>query len=623
MTENSRKIGWYLMFAGLPLLVYLNSLQNPLHYDDVHSIVENPHIRTLSNIPAFFADPTLFSKEPDNAMYRPLLLTTFAVNHAVSGYEVWSYHLVGIVLHLVCVILVGAIGKRLMGSEKAAGLAALVFGLHPIHTEPINYISSRSEVLAGCFMLLGFWAFLRRRQQEEGLGLLAAAFAAGLLSKSIAIVLPVLLLAYDLIFFRERVCKDLKLYGVLAGIALLYLSVVWRFLKKASIGEPVRSYPEQVWSQVKALVLYTQLLLWPSGQSVDHQFLISDTLFDPFAASAFLFVLSLFFLGVYHMKRHPLPLFLLIWFVVTLAPSSLVPLNVLVNEHRLYVPSAAFGLLAGYCCKRVVARGKRWEKVCTAVAVAVLAGLAGATVKRNQAWESVYTLWGDAARKAPLMARPYIYLGEAYVRDGRQAEGIVAFERVVQRDPGFAPAYVHLGKLYREQGRNREAEKILRKGLEEEPENPDLWSYLGDVYRVQRQWAECLRAYQEAARLGPENDALHNNLGNAYQMLDEPREALIHHQRALEINPDDARTWLNLGNAYTMLGEHQKAFQAYQGAVARDSLFAGAWLNLGHLYEKLGQEDAALEAYDKSAQLDPGYAGFVEERRRALTGGRE
>ena len=91
LEQKYRWVG--LLVLVLPVvLAYGNSLGNPFHYDDGHSIVENPHIRQLANIPAFFFDATMFSKDPENAMYRPLLLTTYALNHAVSGYAVWSYH---------------------------------------------------------------------------------------------------------------------------------------------------------------------------------------------------------------------------------------------------------------------------------------------------------------------------------------------------------------------------------------------------------------------------------------------------------------------------------------------------------------------------------------------------
>jgi len=645
---------WFLALVCLPIAVYLNSLQNPFHYDDIHSIVDNPHIRQLGNIPGFFADPTLFSAQAENAMFRPLLLTTFAVNYAISGYEVWSYHLVGILLHAGCVLLVWGIGRYLLGDDLAAGFGALVFGLHPINSESINYISSRSEVLAGFFILLGFWGFLKYRDRRRGIILIVGAFSAGLLSKSTVVVLPALLLAWNLVFEREGLRKNGKLYGLLGGVFALYLGMVWKFLEKATLGEPVRSYSEQIWTQVKAGVFYLKLLLWPSGLSVDHQFLISDSLFDPFAASAFLFLISLAWLSWYHRKRHPLPLFLLIWFFAALAPASLVPLNVLINEHRLYVPSAAWGLVLAYVFALLRDRGGAWIRGREVGALIILVACTWATWERNQVWKDEYSLWGDAAAKGELMARPFIFLGENFARDGRDKEAQDAFEKVVQRDPGFSPAYASLGKIYRENGQIAKAEMVLRKGVEVDLENPDLWEGLGEVYKDLERWEECVEAYGEAVALRPEDDGLHNNLGNAYQMVGRGREALSHHRRALELNPEDARTYLNLGNASLMLGDYQgalagyrkavemdprfagawlslgnlherlgqigAALAGYRKAVEMDSQFAGAWLSLGNLHERLGQVGGALYAYEKAEGIDPRYSDFVEERRRILKG---
>ena len=98
MSSLCRVGRWQVLFVLLlPVVVYLNSLSNPFQYDDFHSIADNPHIRTLANIPAFFSEPTLFSERPESAMYRPLLLSTFALNYAISGRKTWSYHLINMV----------------------------------------------------------------------------------------------------------------------------------------------------------------------------------------------------------------------------------------------------------------------------------------------------------------------------------------------------------------------------------------------------------------------------------------------------------------------------------------------------------------------------------------------
>ena len=102
----TRKYAAILLFVVSGLGLYANSLDNVFQYDDRHSIVENPHIRSLENAAQFFATPAFFSRDADKAMYRPLLLLTYACNYAWGKYEVQSYHWVNIALHILCSILV-------------------------------------------------------------------------------------------------------------------------------------------------------------------------------------------------------------------------------------------------------------------------------------------------------------------------------------------------------------------------------------------------------------------------------------------------------------------------------------------------------------------------------------
>lgn len=606
----------YILLAIATIGVYAHSFDNPFHYDDLHSIVDNPHIRNLGRVPSYFTDPTAFSVDAKNAMYRPLLLATFALNYAISGYEVWSYHLLALLLHLACAFLVGILSQQLLGNRWAAYFAAGLFALHPINSEPVNYISSRSEILAAFFVLLGFCAYLRRGHLW---GLcVALAFAAGLLSKSTAVVLPALLLVYELIIRRRFPVAEKGLFAALAGLFVLYVSMVWSLIAKATVGAPVRPYDQQIWTQVKAMVFYLQLLVWPSPQNVDHQFQLSDSFFDPIAGSAACLLLSLVALALYHRHRHPLVLFCLGWFFIVLAPSSIVPLNVLVNEHRLYLPGAAFALFLAYAGLRL--KQKIGAQCVGGLGLVILVASGYATVQRNGVWQDEYALWGDAAAKAPLMARPFIYLGGAYVRDGRVTEAIAAFSHVVRRDPNFSLAYVQLGKLYREQGRDDLAVDILEQGLQVDRSAPEIWAELAELYRLQQDWPKSLSAYEQAVEWAPNDPGLRNNLGNTYQVLGRGLDALSQHQQALTLMPEDAETLLNLGNAHKMLRQMHEALVSYRRALAVREDFAGAWFNMGYLLEEMGDSQQAMAAYHRAAALDPAFAAKASAYRKTLVG---
>lgn len=619
--ENKRQVPYWagvLSACLLAFFAYANALENPFHYDDFHSIVDNENIRSIRSIPSFFVDPSAFSSRPENAMYRPLLLSSFALNYAVSGYRTWSYHVVSLALHFACIALLAAIANRLLGNTRGAWLAVVLFAIHPINSECINYISSRSEILAAFFFLLGFWGYLKSEWKSNWrLMLVSAAYICALMSKSIAIVLPVVIASFDLVH-RRSLREQARAYGAMIVIGSLYIFGIWRFLARATVGDPVRSYNEQVWTQVKAQVFYIKMLLWPSGQNVDHQFLLSDALTDPIVAAALFFLLSLAGMAWNYRRCSPLLLALYLWFFTVLAPSSLIPLNVLVNEHRLYLPSAAFFLAIGVGYNRLMPALGRRQWVGFLCAFLAVSGLLAATIERNKVWGSSLSLWRSAATAAPLMARPFIYLGDAYEQTGQIKQAVGAYEHALSRDPNFTPLHLRLARILLQIGESDRALKLLTRALELDPDDGSMWSALAEAHGQREEWQKSLEAYVRAVALGPEDDALHNNLGNTYQMVGLPAKALEHHLRALQLNPTDPRTLVNMGNAYRMSGQMGQALDSYDRAVKMQPDYAGAWLSFASALEQKGVAKRALAAYERAGQLDPAYREYAKERIKKL-----
>jgi tetratricopeptide (TPR) repeat protein len=559
-----------------------------------------------------------------------------------------GYHVIAILLHIGCVFLVHGIAMRLLGDHRSAVVAALVFGLHPIASEPVNYISSRSELLVAFFLLAGISAFLVRRQtgpsresqvdsasDRKTLYLVLIAYGAALLTKATAVALPATLLVYDAIFHHRMIRRDYKLYSGMALMSGLYLWMILGQFHKATVGAPVREYGEQLWSQVKAVVLYAQLLLVPTKLSVDHQFLISDSLIDPFAAISFLLLVTIMAIGWRARGgKERIHLFLVLWFLVALAPASLVPLNVLVNEHRLYIPLAAFAIAFGWGLERMRqafdARGSsgRWMGLTTIAGLMLSYGCM--TSARNEVWGSARTLWQDAAVKAPLMARPHFFLAEDYAAAERPELAIVGYQRGLASDSTFTTGYVRLGDLYSITNDLERAERAYLKACDLEPNRGELWGYLGSHYRERAQldepsssgpsnwWPRSLQAYERAVVLEPQDPALLNNLGNTYQVMGRWRDALAAHERAATVAPDDAQTLLNLGNDHQYLKDLDAARLAYERSVSAAPDYAHAWFSLGLVRQVTADTLGAIQAYTRAAQLDRQYAAAVGERLRSM-----
>ena len=118
--------GWRfpLLLGIMVAIAYGNSLNGSFHYDDFHSLVTNPHVRSLSNIPDFFVDPGLFSSDSDKAMYRPVLLLSYALNYGLGEYEVRGYHVFNTIIHFVCSLLVWTIARQSGCTSRGARWAA-------------------------------------------------------------------------------------------------------------------------------------------------------------------------------------------------------------------------------------------------------------------------------------------------------------------------------------------------------------------------------------------------------------------------------------------------------------------------------------------------------------------
>ena len=535
-----RKAASFLLIMGIAGLSYLNSLDNGFQYDDRHSIVENPHIRNLGNVPVFFITAEFFSRDPDKAMYRPLVLASLALNYAWSEYETRSYHLVNILLHGLCALLVWGILLKIGHPPCMALLGGLLFAVHPLCSEPVNYISSRSELLAAAGMLGSFWLYLLEGHHPGWMPMVGSLlfFTVGLLSKSTAITLPALLVCVD--FSRGRLDRRAVMrYLPYAVIALAYLIVVRGFLVKAVLAEPVRSMGEQLGTQVKGLVYYLKLLFLPVGLNVHHAFTESP-LSAWLVLLCLLFMLTLLAFAWKGRETHPCIFLGLSWMGIALAPTLLVPLNVLVNEHRLYLPLVGLIILLTGLRRLEEIPGLRWG------VLLLLGGLGLLTWQRNQVWADEFTLWSDAGRKAPQEVRPYVYMGNYARTVGAPERALRYYERALQLEPENVAVRGNLGNAFRDLGRFEEAIATFQGILEEHPELGDMRYSLARIYQEKEEFEQARKQYLLVPEESFHYDLVLNNLGTLHEEEGQVDSALFYYHRALERRAESSDARSNL-----------------------------------------------------------------------------
>jgi tetratricopeptide (TPR) repeat protein len=626
---------WPILLAVICIGLYSNSLNNSFHYDDVHSIVNNINLWKSASVADFGAkivrfceDPGMFSVDPNKGMYRPVLLVTYLLNFQFGDNSVWGFHVVNLLVHTLNVILVYWLCLLLIGRPGSARMASLLFAVHPLCTEPVNYISSRSDSLSALFYLLGICLFVwgrsggERRRTWQSFGA-AGALALGLLSKSTVITLPAVLLLYDFLHSGRTLSalkkKWWKNHAPLWLVSGCYLLIIMQnqFLPR-SLGNPVRSSGSQFLTQIKAVVYYVQQLVLPSHLTVEPQFSEGTISSAGVVGCALLLVTSLaILLWRRYASASSLTLFLILWPLIAMLPVIVMPLNVFVNERRLYLPCVAFCI--GLAIAFSFVRQRRLQIVpgLNLLAVLLLICFGTLVIQRNPVWADDTSLWKDAVAKAPLMPRNHLYLGNVH-KDLALAASIAAEE--TRHWDAALDSYQRVIALGRD-------EELALRALNNQG---SVYFSLGDMEAAER-------VYRESLRINPlYADAL-INMGNVLVMRSRPvdseekrarvREAMVFFKKALEVSPNDKNAYGSLGVAYHDLADFDMAIKTYKRALALDPWSPKNWKNLGGVHFQLGKTaivesgselqvvrrarkdlQKALAYYKKSLEYSPHYA---------------
>ncbi len=569
------------------LLAYSNSFENTFQYDDSHVIERNPFIKAPGKIPELFLDPQKGSGiYNETSSYRPLLMASFALNYSLGGLQVFGYHLGNLFLHLLCAGLVYFITLhffRLLDGQEDLSLrhqltacfAALAFGLHPVQTESVTYISGRSSTLAAVFFLASFFLYLQYSLTPRTRDLVGSSFAyaCALLVKETAITLPAILILFSLLFLRDRPvksrCLSLLPYILLSGLYLFFRVYFFGSLQYGS--QPVRPLYDQLLSQPRAWVHYLGTLLLPLNLNIDYDLPTSHSLLEPQV------VLSIILLGavsgvIWRLSRsHRSAGFWALWFAVTLLPTnSVIALEDLVCDRWLYLPSVGFAVLLalgldGIFQRQVKGKSRAAKIIFFFLGALVLELYGFGTMLRNVDWTNQRTLWEDTVAKSPGKSRPYNGLGLALVLQDRLEEAKRNFEHAITLDPRGGQPYLNLAYVYRVQGKWDRAVEFYEKSL---PLNPklgaEIYNQLGFIYLSQEKWEASEEVLRRSIAMRPHNPAPYHNLGLYFEKRGNIDQAISYQEKANQLDPDYSLPYEALGRLYQQKGWKAKSLEAYQ-----------------------------------------------------------
>jgi protein O-mannosyl-transferase len=492
---------------------------------------------------------------------RPLLMLSYWLNFQISATDTLWYHIYNVLLHIANSFFIFLIvrkvlnfpgaqdglrpdeGRNLLLSIFAAGL----FLLHPVQTESVAYVASRSESLSVFFFLAACVLFLYRKSAAVSwrvtIGVLLLYGAAVSVKEHTVALIAVMLLTEDFWnpgFSLAGIRKNWRLYVPIALGAGAGGILVWQVLSRATTaGFNIKNltWYQYFFTECRAFFVYLRLFFLPVNQNADYVFPISRTITDRGAIFGLIGILLLVALAFYFRRRYRLASYGFFVYLVLLAPtSSFVPILDTVAERRMYLPMLGMLFVLTELLQRLP-----MPRRALAGAMAVTLALAGVlTYERNRVWTSDVALWHDTVQKSPQNARAHFQLAYALHFEANHCELALPEYAEVDRiaGPGYDKRYsllVDWAEAYECAGQVDEALAKLRQAAALEP-GAHAYSEIGTICAKHDRFGEALEAFATAEKMDPNYALTYANRGALYEKMTQYLPAIENYKRALALD---------------------------------------------------------------------------------------
>jgi Tfp pilus assembly protein PilF len=476
---------------------------------------------------------------------RPLLGLSYWLDAQIGGNDPAVYHTTNVILHFIVSLMAMLIARRLLEWTGVAGrmrtalavFAGALFLLHPLQTESVAYVASRSEVLSVLFYYSAFAVFLY--SNRDSMTLLraisvVALFGAAAASKEHTLTLPLLVVLTDLFWGRGGLRKNGILYALLALACAAGGVVVWKVLfasNTAGFKLADLSPTSYFFTQCRMIWLYIRMFFLPYGQNLDPDIPVSAGVLDHGTIFGLVALLAFVAAAWIYRKRWPLASFGILVFLLLIAPtSSVVPIRDVFAERRMYLPFIGLILIVLEPLRRLSFAQAVGAATAALVACTLL------TYQRSVVWSSPLTLWQDSSAKSPRKMRPRFQLAFAQYSMGDCATAAQNYEAASHLDNPDYRLFVDWANALDCAGRGDNAAKEFRAAIDLDPAMPEAYVGLSAVYAKQRKFDEALKQLEQAERFNPGIPQIYLNRGGVYEMLGNKAAAVKEYQRALTLD---------------------------------------------------------------------------------------
>uniref|UniRef100_A0A671SZ17 dolichyl-phosphate-mannose--protein mannosyltransferase n=1 Tax=Sinocyclocheilus anshuiensis TaxID=1608454 RepID=A0A671SZ17_9TELE len=647
----------YAALVAVCLLCYSNSLWGEFVHDDIWAITNNPDVRPGSSLRSIFTNDFWGKRMADNTShksYRPLCILTFKLNILLGGMTPFYFHLVNVFLHcVVTALLMLTCEQCVFEDSNFSFLTALLFSVHPIHTEAVSGIVGRADVLASMLFLLAFLSYIRMADEfpptvsvlSLALSLLLGTCA--MLVKETGVTVFGVCVLYDFLVLC-RTCRTPVFYCVLLQVTVIMSFRLWL------MGGSMPLFSEQDNPASFSLYLLTRfltycyllafnawLLLAPIVLCYDWQvgsIPLVESLWDGRNIASLTLALVMLALSLNCKMKGKEVLVGLLFLIFPFIPASNLFFRVgfVVAERVLYMPSMGYCVLVVHGLNRLNSVVSRWGAAALTVSMLVVLLLfSWKTIQQNEIWLSREALFRSGIQTLPHNAKVHYNYANFLKDRGRNQEAIyhyktalrlyprhasalnnlgtlthqteeaeVYYRRALNINPHHNRALFNLGNLLKSQGKEEEAERMLKESIHFGPHFADAYSSLASLYADQGHSKEANKIYTKGIENCPDSSDLHNNYGVFLVDTGHGDRAAFHYQEAVRLKPSHYVAMVNLGRLLRSSNDNKEAELWYKRAlqVVRK---VDILTPLGALYYNTGRYEEALEVYREAATLQP------------------
>jgi tetratricopeptide (TPR) repeat protein len=657
-------------------IVFFNSLNGQFLYDDWFQIERNPTLHSWSNLPKMFTESVWQFMDSGNSQavgpyYRPIFNASLLINYQLFGLNVVGWHLFSILLHIGTTLFVYVLARKWGICQTVSAVAALLFAVHPVHSEAVAWASSTPDILTGFFTLAALICYESARKAEKinwfwmTASLICTLLAMG--SKETGVLIPIFFVFREVIesWFKQ---ENTFSVGKISSISVPFFLCAFSYLaaRYAVLGFISKTHPlakdvtnwEMFLTIPNILLQYIRMLFVPYPLAFIYDYIFVQNLSDIRFWGAVLILIGLIGAFVWLISKSPNAIKCAAIFFVFIIPAlnlkAFSPQESLIHDRYLYLPSVGFCLLLAMGLNWTVKRFKKSKeilKLFVAATLIISIGFGILTILQNRTWQNDEVLAKHALKYAPNWAFLNIHLGEVFAENKEYDKAVPYLQKAIEIQPNGSAGYASLGYVYSVQGKFEEAEKMFQKAIGLGSPYPKTWINLGINSTKLGKLPEAEIAFTNALRLNFENIIALYQLGIVQQNQGKYEAAEKSFRKVLEINPQFIDARLNLaalfssqkrlsdaleqirlareidpendeillteGGIYLQASNCEKAVQTLEELIKKNPEHPKVYVVLGLSYECLNQKDKAIQSYGKAIELAPNEPS-VEIARRNL-----